>query len=310
MSAGTPFVLQWFRAIPDDTRLSPTARNVARALSAYLDADGRNAYPTHERLAYDTGLSVGSVRRALAELRQHGWIQSENRSAPGRAVAYRAVVAEVPPESRTSYTAHPCAPFTDEHRAPMRAVQGRTPRTSDQNTAHPCAPTVHNHPIINTARVASLPGAVPAQRRGEGDETRDPPQPHPTQPARRAQHPRQDAGGTLEADFDEAWALYPRKLERGRALRAYTATRRRGASAEDLLTATRHYAADRAGEPDPDKRERFTKHAATFFGPDEPWRDHLEPPSTPTRPETDEEYWTRMAELNRLDREQLVGAAS
>lgn len=74
----------------------------------------------------------------------------------------------------------------------------------------------------------------------------------------------------LETDFDEIWAIYPRKTDRLAALKAYKARRRERVPAEDLATATANYAKVRNGQ-DP----QFTKRGATFFGPSHPWRDYL-----------------------------------
>lgn len=74
------------------------------------------------------------------------------------------------------------------------------------------------------------------------------------------------------AEFDACWAIYPRRTERKRALRAYQARRRAGASAEDLLVATRHYAEAMAGA-----ESRFVKHGSTFYGRDDPWQDWVHP---------------------------------
>lgn len=73
----------------------------------------------------------------------------------------------------------------------------------------------------------------------------------------------------FEADFAICWEQYPRKVDRTPAFRAYQARRREGVSAEDLLAATRNYAAKRKG-----KDQEFTKHGKTFFGPD--WKEHLD----------------------------------
>ena len=70
-------------------------------------------------------------------------------------------------------------------------------------------------------------------------------------------------------DFEDLWKLYPRKIEKKKSLRAYTARRREGSSHDDLLTATKNYAEACKG-----KDQKYIKHAATFFGPDEPWRDY------------------------------------
>jgi hypothetical protein len=73
-------------------------------------------------------------------------------------------------------------------------------------------------------------------------------------------------------DFESVWSIYPRKVAKAAARRAYTARRRAGVPAETLLSATRNYADATVGTP-----ERFVMHAATFFGPDERWRESLEP---------------------------------
>jgi hypothetical protein len=73
--------------------------------------------------------------------------------------------------------------------------------------------------------------------------------------------------------FEQFWSLYPRRLHKQTALRAYrAASKRPGFSLDDLLTATRHYALERDGQD-----ERFTKHPATFLN-DDRWRDHISSP--------------------------------
>jgi hypothetical protein len=83
---------------------------------------------------------------------------------------------------------------------------------------------------------------------------------------------KERARATVEDQFEEAWAPYPKKLARKAALKAYTARRREGATRQELVTASANYAAvvrrDRT-------EDRFILHGATFFGPNERWRDYL-----------------------------------
>jgi len=72
-------------------------------------------------------------------------------------------------------------------------------------------------------------------------------------------------------EFAHVWDVYPKRLDRKRALRAYVARRRAGVSAHDLLTAAENYAKAMIGQ-----EPRYIKHAATFFGPDEPFADFVE----------------------------------
>lgn len=73
-------------------------------------------------------------------------------------------------------------------------------------------------------------------------------------------------------DFARVWENYPRKTARKKAEKAYIAQRRKGVSRSALIDAVDNYAAARAGQD-----SAFTMHGATFFGPDDRWRDFLEP---------------------------------
>jgi hypothetical protein len=73
-------------------------------------------------------------------------------------------------------------------------------------------------------------------------------------------------------EFASTWAVYPRKLNRKGAEKAWQAQRRKGVAAVTLHTATVNYAAIRAGQ-DP----ATTMHGATFYGPNDRWEDYLDP---------------------------------
>ncbi len=76
--------------------------------------------------------------------------------------------------------------------------------------------------------------------------------------------------GDFEDDFSEVWNLYPRKLDRAKALKAYAVQRKAGVSANDLMAAVKHYSEAVAGT-----ETRFIKHGATFFGPDRPFAEFI-----------------------------------
>lgn len=84
-------------------------------------------------------------------------------------------------------------------------------------------------------------------------------------------------------EFEEFWAFYPRSTGKQEAMRKWVATLARPeapdrpkATSEMLVIAAKNYAAERDGED-----EKYTKHAATFLGPDEHWREYLEPKRKP-----------------------------
>ena len=71
-------------------------------------------------------------------------------------------------------------------------------------------------------------------------------------------------------EFEEIWALYPRKVGRKPAYDKFVATMRKGISLDELRVAVQNYATVRNGQ-----EMNFTLHAATFWGPAERWRDYL-----------------------------------
>jgi hypothetical protein len=71
-------------------------------------------------------------------------------------------------------------------------------------------------------------------------------------------------------EFNDLWKVYPRKLNKGGAYKSYLATLKRGVPHGDLMASAVAYAAARKGES-----EQYTMHGATFFGPNERWRDFL-----------------------------------
>lgn len=67
----------WQRALRD-AGLPSRAFTVGMALSTYCRMDGTGAHPGNTRLAAVTGLSIRSVGRALAELRDAKFIEPDD----------------------------------------------------------------------------------------------------------------------------------------------------------------------------------------------------------------------------------------
>jgi hypothetical protein len=63
----------------------------------------------------------------------------------------------------------------------------------------------------------------------------------------------------LPIGFDDFWRIYPKKVDRGEALRAFVKARE-NAPFEDIVLGAMRYATERTGQ-DP----RFTKHPATWL---------------------------------------------
>jgi len=74
-------------------------------------------------------------------------------------------------------------------------------------------------------------------------------------------------------EFEGFWQIYPRKLAKKDALAKWTATLKKGASVDVLFMAAKNYA--RAMEL-AETEQPYIKHAATFLGPKEHWREFAE----------------------------------
>ena len=74
-------------------------------------------------------------------------------------------------------------------------------------------------------------------------------------------------------DYERIYSLYPGKRGNKKSgWRKWAARRREGVSQKDLVDAVKNYAAECQKE---NRSEKYIKHIATFFGPDEHWRGYL-----------------------------------
>ncbi len=72
--------------------------------------------------------------------------------------------------------------------------------------------------------------------------------------------------------FEEFWETFPNKSEKISARAKWSATIKKGATAEQLITAGKNYAAMMKAEG---RERKFIKQGKTFLGDKEPWRDYL-----------------------------------
>ena len=90
----------------------------------------------------------------------------------------------------------------------------------------------------------------------------------------------------LEIEFEVIWDIYPKRVRKGAAVKAYIATRRKGVSFAVLLDATRGYKQDRRGED-----AQYTERASTFFGAEAGWKDHSGKANGQTKPKRKDGQW-------------------
>lgn len=75
-----------------------------------------------------------------------------------------------------------------------------------------------------------------------------------------------------EVGFEEFWAAYPRRIDRGNALKKYKARRKEGFSAEELIEAAENYAAECRRKH---TGKEYIKHPKTFLSDSTPFVDYL-----------------------------------
>lgn len=75
--------------------------------------------------------------------------------------------------------------------------------------------------------------------------------------------------GAFADEFEILWKLYPRRIDRKAAHKAYVARRREHVTGGRLLAAVECYAETVAGKP-----VEFVKHAATFLAKGGPWTEY------------------------------------
>ena len=75
------------------------ARHLGLSVSIYMDGDGRGAFPSQDRLAVDTALTLNTVKKYLRRLAKAGWIKRTKRTdRRGRFCGYQ-YQAQIPTTS-------------------------------------------------------------------------------------------------------------------------------------------------------------------------------------------------------------------
>lgn len=76
------------------------------------------------------------------------------------------------------------------------------------------------------------------------------------------------------SQFEDLWLIYPRKVNKAGAWKAYKARLCAGIGEADLYAAALEYAKQRKNQD-----EEYTMYGSTFFGPNDRWRDYMPKPA-------------------------------
>ena len=88
-------------------------------------------------------------------------------------------------------------------------------------------------------------------------------------------HRDPDALVTTVVTFADCWAIYPRKLNRAGAEKAFAARVKSGVLIADLMTATQHFADSMRQEH---REQAVVMHGSTFYGANDRYLDYLDGP--------------------------------
>lgn len=264
-------------------RPDTTARHVLQALAEHAHRNGTGARPSVLRLQYRTGYDRRTVQRALRRLEDAGLIDAQG--AVNGCTSYTLDLSRRRPASDW-------AALETEETAERGAAAERKRRSRSKSVTHSNDVTVTHADDVTDADVthsndgrhalqmrdvthsASGRHALSAARTIK-EPTTEPPRTKDSSPTPTATEPDEDLFGPLAAisetihkqratddlsAFGDFWLLYPKKRDRGEALKAWKAAVKDGADPARITEAARQYARERAGQ-DP----RYTKYPATWL---------------------------------------------
>lgn len=248
--------------------MTASEKLVLLVVGTYMNMHGSGAFPSYAQIASASSLSRRKVIEAIGRAEELGWLQKMPRERDNGSSSSNEYSVSFPPEG-----GEPGAPGS-EYGAPG----GEPGALGVVNTVHqggePGAPhiTPQLTPQPNTPSNTLSSGADSKRKKGE-----------------------------YSPEFEEAWKAYPSRPgdSKAAAFKAWNARLKAGATAEQMMTGVRSYAAHCAAEK---KEPRYVKQAATFFGPGEHFLADWTPKSVP-RDERSRAHYDRSADTATMMRQ-------
>lgn len=217
-----------------------------------------------------------AVLTALAELRDYGLLRTvrhrEGREWRTTTYVRRSLDAPWPPMPKGAVDisagrgeADLGTPGESEPADPRGECPQGTPVDGTPNSRHPDTGPYLEEPLVEEREEEDLLRAAAPRCEGSDQLALVP---SPT-PAPKHEYPGQ---------FEDTWAVYPRKIAKKAAFKAWNARRRAGVPTAELHQAVLNFADECVAHG---REQRHIMHGSTFFGPDERWKDYLDGPATP-----------------------------
>lgn len=288
---------EWERILRRIQVSAPSVKLVGFTMATYADANGGRVRPGQSRLAAVMGTSISTVRRGQSELETIGML---DMVVKGRSFG-RGHVGSFASEYRLSVPSDLLAaiPMLD----PDEQNYGAPTTGTSENNRAPVTPSSEEQPVISE-ELPVISEELPVIWVEEPVTHERPPQHEHHNKDQNKEHqslavaqadaqacepqqgeieidlpveelPLSKAALTkqLGEDFNDWYAIYPKRVGRGAAVNSYAKARKNGATSDDLPNGAMSYAVERKGQ-DP----QFTKAPATWLN-QECWADERASPA-------------------------------
>jgi hypothetical protein len=261
----------WLRGVADDSRITVIHRFVLMRLCLHRFNDGRCS-PGYDRVADELGVDRATVFRAVDIGIRFGWLAGfpkhggrakrnfvftfpadtsaqQSQCCDGSTVAsgrplHTATVAEKRPNSRRRATQQSQANLQDDDLASEFAPNGSRERGKRERGK----------------TESQTPDEVGEKKEADGEKKRT----RKTSASARRQSKNQgERRGATDGDgdaFERFWAVYPRRVAKEAARKAFAKAVANGTAVETLIAGAQRYAAERK-----DQDPKYTKHPATWL---------------------------------------------
>jgi hypothetical protein len=242
--------LAWLDVVASHPDLDAGTFKLAYLIAGLVNRKTGDAWPSLDYLASAMRMNERSVRRLIEALVKQGFL-SKTRGGDGRPNRYALVQSDRTPMSDQNQVRPDIHVHSDDSRPGTSVHSEISDRTSVSlrpdicvtQTGHPCPPISLNISLKDLS---------------EKDIYRS------------KTSPKIEKGRQGDEAFEAFWGVYPRKVAKGTARKAW-AKAVKSAEAEAIIAAAERYAAEQAG-----KDAQFTKHPATWLNA-ESWQDEPAP---------------------------------
>jgi len=227
--------------------VSPAAKVAGGRIALHHNIKTGQCNPTIGTLMLGTLMSDSSVRRAIRELETKGWVRVDrtlgrhSNSYELLAPTLSCVTGFNPTKDDRVEASNPTADDRVQEKPTLSPV---TPQPCQIEVPNPVTIDRQNHESRTTNRTTKEIDPPALDLGDEGGRRRK----------------QKTAPDSTDADFEEWWLAYPKKVANLAAKKAYSGAVKNGAAPEQLLSGAMRYAAERSGQ-DP----RYTKNPGTWL---------------------------------------------